>query len=61
MHGQENIKISSGSHNQCLVKITSLVQLCVLGADTSVGAVYCDLLCVCVCVIHCARKYFFAQ
>jgi len=30
-----------------------------VGADVSVMAAYSDL--VCVCMVHCAKKYFFAQ
>jgi len=38
---------SSGSYDQCLAKITSLVQMCVVSTDViSVMAAYCDLVCV---------------
>jgi len=45
---------SSGSYNQCLAKITSLVQQCVLVLTLSVLWWHILTWCACVRMVHCA-------
>ena len=50
-------KPSSGSHSQCLAKITRPVQCCCRRHDDVVSAMAVQYDLCCVCVVHCASVY----